>query len=278
MIKKFAELLDYEIPEVLKPYVIGAIHGATQEKVDITFPIFPNGFAVLIHVYGDLPLLHVKNDSSFAPSHINLAGQIHNTIPKMQIKGRFGQNGFLLHPLAPYYLFHIKGNTFVNKWFSLEKSETYDWKNLLKKLGNCESPIERIKILSQVLIDLVDNSLVPIVWLDNAIASIYRCNGNISVNELVIASGLSNRHFSRVFSEIVGVPPKYFCKVIQLNSIFEVINTSDTNNLLQLALEYGYYDQAHFINDFKKLIGDSPERFLMSKDAYVKEYLGNKGY
>lgn len=276
MIKKFALTLEYEIPDILKPYVIAAIYGETQESVQVNFPVFPNGFAVLIHVYGDLPLLKIKDSSRLAPSHINLAGQIHGTIPKMEIDGRFGQNGFLLHPLTPYYLFHIKGNRFVNEWIALEKNVDFDWTTLSAELKSCAQPIERIALLAAMLTELEKHRLPAISWLDNCIATIYQKKGVVSVNEMVASSGLSSRHFSRVFREIVGVPPKYFCKVVQLNGLFEAINSSDNDKILQLALEYGYYDQSHFIHDFKKLIGDSPQRFLMGKDAFAKEYLGKK--
>ena len=276
MIKKFALTLEYEIPEVLKPYVIAAIYGESKEDIQVTFPVFPNGFAVLIHVYADLPLLKVEDNSWLAPSHLNLAGQIHDTIPKMVIDGLFGQNGFLLHPLTPYYLFHIKGNRFVNEWIALEKIVDFDWTTLLKELEACREPIERVILLADMLMVLEQNRLPAIPWLDQCIATIYQKNGVVSINEMVTLSSLSNRHFRRVFTEIVGVPPKYFCKVVQLNGLFEAINSSDNDKILQLALENGYYDQSHFIHDFKKLIGDSPQRFLMGKDAYVKEYLGRK--
>lgn len=276
MIKKFAQTLEFDIPEVLKPHIIAAIFGETDEKVEITFPVFPNGFPVLIHIFGDLPNLQVMGKSSPAPSKLNLAGQIQGAFPKMHINGRFGQNGFLLHPLTPYYLFHTKGEDFLNEWIALENKPLYDWASLHSRLEKCEKPLERVTKLAEMLIALEKKRLPPIPWLDQSIASIYSKKGNISVNELVRATDIGPRHFTRKFREIVGVPPKFLCKVVQLNSFFDAINTSDENKIPQLALECGYFDQSHFIHDFRKLIGDSPERFLRSKDAYVKEYLGRK--
>ncbi len=276
MIKKFAQTLDFDIPKVLKPYVIAAIFGETKKRVKVTFPVLPNGFPVLIYVFGDLPLLQVKSNSYFAPSRLNLAGQIQGTVPKLAIDGRFGQNGFLLHPLTPYYLFHTKGIDFLNKWIPLESTIAHDWISVHEKLEKCKNPTERAEVLADMMIQLESKRLPPIPWLDQGIASIYGNKGSTSVNELAVSAKISPRHFTRKFREIVGVPPKYFCKVVQLNSLFEIINTSDEHTILQLALDCGYYDQSHFIHDFKKFIGDSPERFLMSKDAYVKEYLGKK--
>ena len=39
-----------------------------------------------------------------------------------------------------------------------------------------------------------------------------------------------------------------------------------------LALDCGYYDQSHFINDFNKLIGNTPENFLQGNQTYLKNY------
>lgn len=277
MIKKFAEKLECGIPQRLRPFIITGIHGATSEKVKITFPILPNGFPVLISVYGDLPWLHVKKRTSLAPSRLNLAGQIYGTIPKMEIDGYFGQIGFLLHPTTPYYLFHMKGASFLNRWESLENTALFNANKILAALKDCASPMDRIPVLLRLLETLETNRLKALPWLDSTIDEIYKNNGNIAISDLAEKANLSLRHYGRTFKEIIGVPPKYFCKIIQLNSIFEVINTTETKDLLALALEYGYYDQSHFISDFRKFIGDSPEKFLMSEDAYVKSYLGRKG-
>ena len=68
--------------------------------------------------------------------------------------------------------------------------------------------------------------------------------------------------------------PKYFCKVIQINFNFELLRTSNTEKLHHLALDCGYYDQAHFINDFNRFIGESPTKFLRGQHGFVKSYSG----
>ena len=87
---------------------------------------------------------------------------------------------------------------------------------------------------------------------------------------------ISLRHFRRKFKEIIGVSPKYFCKIIQLNTVFEMLNSSDIEKTHHLALDCGYFDQAHFIRDFKKMIGSSPRKFLEGNYSFVKEYMGRK--
>lgn len=277
MIKSFAEKLDCTIPGDLKPFVAYGIHGFSDTPLTLTFPIHPSGFPVLIYVYGDKTKLHLEREVVDAPSRLNLAGQIHNFIPKMGIDGYFGQIGFILTPMTPYYLFHKPGNSFINRWMGIEEVLPELGPATVKELTACEDPMESVPILLAFLSQLISRRLPPIGWLDQALEKIQQQNGLLAISDLAEQVGISLRHFRRKFKEIVGVPPKYYCKVIQLNTIFEALHTSNEEALNRLALDSGYYDQAHFINDFKKFIGDSPEKFLAGDQAFVKTYLGFKG-
>ena len=55
----------------------------------------------------------------------------------------------------------------------------------------------------------------------------------------------------------------------------DLIKSGASEKFHTLALDYAYNDQAHFINDFKRLIGESPVRSLNGKFAYLKSYLGS---
>src|SRR5690606_4774085 len=167
-----------------------------------------------------------------------------------------------------------KGDYFLNGSISFDEVFPLDSDNLLRKLSHCEILQERADLLMGFLSNLEKNKLPPINWLDTSLATIFGRNGKISQAELLEKIGLGTRHFRRKFKEIIGVPPKYYCKVVQLNTIFELLRNSEAEKLHHLALDCGYYDQAHFINDFNRLIGESPEKFLHGKHAFVKTYLG----
>lgn len=82
-----------------------------------------------------------------------------------------------------------------------------------------------------------------------------------TVDDLVELTGIGKRSLQRTFNEYVGVSPKWVIRRYRLHELIEKLNSGDKLDWAQLALELGYFDQAHLINDFKLFIGHSPSRY-----------------
>ena len=277
MKKSFATNLSYEIPHELKKYVVRIIEGKSEFKVDTVYPVFATGHPLIIYVYDSIPVISVDGFEKKPTSRVQIAGQIFDADISIRLQGKFGQIGLVLHPLTTYYLFHKPGSYFLNKWCNFQDIVPIAIdKDLQLALSACKTTDDRIKILFEFLKSLLETKRPEIKWLETAIKKIYSLGGNTTQEELSVLVDISSRHFRRKFKEVVGISPKYFCKVIQLNTVFELLNTTNTERLHHLALDCGYYDQAHFINDFKKMIGSCPRNFLEGKHSFVKDYMGRK--
>jgi AraC-like DNA-binding protein len=82
-----------------------------------------------------------------------------------------------------------------------------------------------------------------------------------TVNDLVTRAGIGKRSLQRIFSEYVGVSPKWVIRRYRLHEAIEQFNSESRPDWAQIALELGYFDQAHLINDFKSLVGYSPTEY-----------------
>jgi AraC-like DNA-binding protein len=83
-------------------------------------------------------------------------------------------------------------------------------------------------------------------------------------------AGLSRGHFTRLFQQEVGLTPKQFARVRRFCRVLEHIPTAQTEqrvNWAQLALDCGYYDQAHLIDEFHTFAGVSPSAYLRVRSA-----------
>ena len=80
--------------------------------------------------------------------------------------------------------------------------------------------------------------------------------------------GLSPRRFIQLFAEEVGLTPKLFCRVRRFQEVVRFIDTQRRFSWSNLALACGYYDQAHFINDFQSFSGLTPTAYLREKGEH----------
>lgn len=78
------------------------------------------------------------------------------------------------------------------------------------------------------------------------------------VEQLMAASGLSERALQRLFHRCVGVAPKAVIRRFRLVEAAEALERRAPESLTELAYALGYYDQAHFIRDFKATVGTTP--------------------
>ncbi len=81
--------------------------------------------------------------------------------------------------------------------------------------------------------------------------------------------GLSSRRFIQVFSEQVGLSPKLFCRVQRFQQVLRVIHRGADVDWAGIALSCGYFDQAHFIHDFKEFSGINPTAYLAAKTEHL---------
>lgn len=84
----------------------------------------------------------------------------------------------------------------------------------------------------------------------------------IRVEQLVRRSGLSARTLERLFRRYVGSSARWVIKRYRVYEALERLSTHGDTPLTALAHDLGYYDQAHFINDFRRLVGRSPSAYL----------------
>ena len=92
-----------------------------------------------------------------------------------------------------------------------------------------------------------------------------------TIAEVTGQLGLSPRRFIQVFSEEVGLTPKLFCRVRRFQEVLVRIHRGEAIDWTEIALSCGYFDQAHFIRDFRSFSGLSPSAFL----ARPREHLNH---
>ncbi len=92
-----------------------------------------------------------------------------------------------------------------------------------------------------------------------ALVLILENHGHLKI-ENGLNTGLSPRQLRRVFNHYIGTTPKIFSKVVRFQYILNAKPSSQSLKQQKLFYDVGFYDQAHFIKDFKNFYGVTPAR------------------
>jgi AraC-like DNA-binding protein len=130
----------------------------------------------------------------------------------------------------------------------------------------------RARALDAALTTHFASARPPDADFERGIASVVAAEGRVAVDDLARDMGLGPRQLERKFRERVGLPPKRFAKILRFQSVFRRAFRPDERPWAQLALDCGYFDQAHFIRDFKSFTGQSPGALFDRENALTRVF------
>lgn len=90
-----------------------------------------------------------------------------------------------------------------------------------------------------------------------------------TVGEVVERVGMSHRAFAARFRAEVGLPPKLYCRVQRFQEVVRRVASGPPLAWSRLALDCGYYDQAHFIHDFRAFSGLTPAEYASRRGDHA---------
>jgi AraC-like DNA-binding protein len=222
--------------------------------------IIPDGCMEMIFHYGDLYKQYLENGNSIIQPKCFVIGQL---IRPLEIEPtgetgifsvRFHPNGFL-----PFATIPIK--QMEHTAVPLEKMFGKDGLEIEEQVLNASSTSERIKFVETFLLNrLTDTKTVDRI-VKSTVKTILTANGQLSIKELSKQTGINRRQLERKFSGAIGLSPKQLSKTIRLQATLKMLLNKNFTSLTALAYENEYYDQAHFIKDFKELTGFTPKEF-----------------
>lgn len=216
-----------------------------------------------------------------------------------KIKRYTSENDFILHPntmvmgqrTKSYYILPV-GNvdTFAICFYPL--GFTNFVKTTLENLVDKEIPIAELfgqgeaneleqqmiqAINTQQRINIIEKFLLKKFNLKNTINNIVRStvdallmsNGTTPINIILKDNISKRRQIERHFKKQIGISPKQLCKAIRLQTTLQLLLNKESETLTDIAYESEYFDQSHFIKDFKELVGVTPKDFLDNENMLL---------
>jgi AraC-like DNA-binding protein len=231
-----------------------------KEKTPVRNTIVPDGCMKLIFHYGDLYKHYPEDGSSVFLPKCFLIGQL--TRPyEVEPTGETGTFFVCFHPNGFFPFATIPIKDMENTAVPLEKLFGKDGTDLAQKVLNAQTTAERIAISETFLFDrLADAEMIDHI-VKSTVETILTANGQLSIQELSKQNNINRRQLVRKFSSSIGLSPKQLSKTIRLQTTLKTLLTKKVISLTDLAYENEFFDQAHFIKDFKEFTGLTPKEF-----------------
>jgi AraC-like DNA-binding protein len=147
------------------------------------------------------------------------------------------------------------------------------WGAKASELGNriqdAKTPLDKFRALERFLMAQATRPLMRHPAVAFALRQFQGVPQTCMVSDLAEKVGLSLRRFIQVFTEEVGLTPKLYCRIRRFQEVVRLLATGREFEWANVALACGYYDQAHFINDFRDFSGINPTTYLRVRGEHL---------
>jgi AraC-like DNA-binding protein len=256
---------DPRLADLIKNYWVIEDPDARPERQKI----IPDGFCELIFHYGDPYRINLGNGWN-TQTRALFAGQIRKHF-FLENTGSSGMVGVKLYPTAPHLLFNLDMSQYTDRVVDalsiipLPAPARAEW---IQPGLTAENRVDGIQ---QWLLEIIPDD-PPEQKSEQAVQLILASHGLKDMATIAGEVHISQRQLQRQFSRTVGLSPKFFARIIRFAYIFELLKQDD-RSWIDVALDSGHFDQAHFIKNFKEFTGEEPTRYGFSEENMANFFL-----
>lgn len=232
-------------------------------------PVVADGrFDIILHCAE--PFVRWDQDRGTPQADALLAGQLTQPVHLVQ-RGSADVVGIRLRTSAAAALFRHSPVTLTNQIEPLAEIAPALRDGLLRAANQHATPHARRDALSQVLSRLV---LTPPDALAMSAVQALDCSAPPTIERLSAQLGLSVRSLERRVGQATGLPPRTLVRALRFRRVFRRLESAAPGTMTQVALDAGYFDQAHCIREFRRFAGLAPSAFFRQAPAMASAFLG----
>lgn len=260
----------------LLPYIqtIWYISQNASEVIGMNPRMIPDGCFHMVINLGAPHLYTDKNGNRIEPkrSHINVMQTEFVTVER---SGHVEIMGVVFRPHGLYSFMRMPISELTGQILNLDDLLTEQIDLLEEQLASIPTIHEKCLQLERWLENRLHRNTVEKVEIRQEIIFarelMARRGGTIRVRELAAKLDLSERTLERHFQTCYGISPKQYAILLRIHNLLRHMN-AESNKMVDYAAIGEYYDQAHFIREFKNLVGVTPKVYLQNRDLLSDLY------
>jgi AraC-like DNA-binding protein len=233
-----------------------AISSSHEETTDFR-TILPDGCTDIIFNFGSTLLSRTNNTVEENTLRAFIVG---NMTKPVQSRAAQHQDLFAIRfrPGGLYALINEPLDEFTDARVDLQQFPAL--RNWFEQLQQTDLLTKRYQVLESLLLRHIKP--LSMRGIAMSIRKFHQQPGDIRIGDLSRELGISQKQLERQFKTVVGLTPKQMARVIQFRQMVSLLRSKGEDSLLQLAVDGGYSDHAHFTKSFKEFSGITPQQFL----------------
>jgi len=233
--------------------------------------IAPNGKAKFIYSYlNGLSTIDNGVKTDYQEQEIFFIGIWDKPVTLSSKARSTGTIGIELTPNGLHRFTRLSAFEILNKIYTFSDIYGSAGRDLLERLSNTPSLEGKIEELQNFLIKIVEFTNRNNSLIDYSVQLIKNSSGLVTIKELEDKLGYSKRYIDMLFKDHLGISPKTYSGIVRFQAFYDMWANSDDTDFYKDNFQELYYDQAHFIKEFKKFTGHSPKQYAGLKNEFGK--------
>ena len=230
--------------------------------------ILPDGCVELILNFGSEFSQHCDGGPRLQPRNF-LVGQMTGPIV-ISPTGRVELLGIRFHPGGTLPFLRMPLHEITDQVVEVGSLSSKLERDLMRVTSGSSLLAERIEAVETLLTNYLPNDNHD-SWLMSLAGRIVDSCGLVSVDQLANDAGVSSRQLERRFMREVGIGPKLLGRIIRFQQVFRAVEHCNAA-WAEIAIECGYYDQAHLIRDFNQFAQQTPAVLFSGQSALTESF------
>lgn len=138
---------------------------------------------------------------------------------------------------------------------------------LVQEITKAENTAQRIAVIEKFLLNKLSEQKMINKIVKSTVDYLLATNGDTSISTIFKNEPSKRRQLERNFKKQVGISPKQLGKVLRFQAALKMLLNQQSETFTDIAYKNGYFDQAHFIKDFKEFTGITPKEFFAHNSA-----------
>lgn len=252
---------EYPPSALLKAYVQCYFTCQTDCAVTTSDSVYASGFVEIMFNVGDGPQQLISHGQTTRP-RAQLWGQTIQPFTFVS-SGKHAMLGIRFYPHTAACFFDEPVDTFNNQVTDYVDVAGREGRELYNQLAEATTLNKKIELLENFLLARLkrfEHRFAKLKLMSSIVIELNNDSFFRGINNVSARYGMTPRYLQKLFLSYSGISPHLFSKIRRFQKSLQLI-TKNELSLTTVAHQCGYYDQSHFIKDFKNFTGLAPSHF-----------------